>query len=107
MLIWGTGWFKPWANPIFTWNYPVPELHKMINKVPPVAAKPRRGSGGVRLHLSVVHRDRHADRRDHRRLPHGLFARARLSVEYGRTIKLCALSLITISAMLAIGTLTR
>jgi len=27
--------------------------------------------------------------------------------EYGRTIRLCAISLITISAMLAIGTLTR
>src|SRR3569832_2019384 len=32
---------------------------------------------------------------------------ARLIGEYGRTIKLCAISLITISAMLAIGTLTR
>ncbi|MFX6743380.1 hypothetical protein ABTH23_20000, partial [Acinetobacter baumannii] len=26
MLIWGTGWFKNTVNPIFTWNYPVPEL---------------------------------------------------------------------------------
>jgi lactate permease len=32
---------------------------------------------------------------------------ARLITEYGRTIRLCAISLITISAMLAIGTLTR
>ena len=40
MLVWGSGWFKTWANSIFTWNYPVPELHNMINKVPPVAAKP-------------------------------------------------------------------
>src|SRR3979409_2190704 len=32
---------------------------------------------------------------------------ARLIGEYGRTLKLCAFSLITISAMLAIGTLTR
>src|SRR5258705_901466 len=40
MLIWGTGAFKTWANSIFTWNYPVPELHNMINKWPPVAAKP-------------------------------------------------------------------
>jgi lactate permease len=32
---------------------------------------------------------------------------ARLLGEYGRTIKVCAISLITISAMLAIGTLTR
>src|ERR1700709_1339404 len=40
MLIWGNGAFKTWANSIFTWNYPVPELHNMINAVPPVAAKP-------------------------------------------------------------------
>jgi lactate permease len=40
MLIWGSGAFKTRANSIFTWNYPVPELHNMINKVPPVAAKP-------------------------------------------------------------------
>ena len=40
MLIWGNGIFKSWANSIFTWNYPVPELHNMINKVPPVAANP-------------------------------------------------------------------
>ena len=40
MLIWGNGAFKTWANSIFTWNYPVPDLHNMINKVPPVAAKP-------------------------------------------------------------------
>ena len=40
MLIWGNGGFKTWANSIFTWNYPVPELHKMINKMPPVAPKP-------------------------------------------------------------------
>jgi lactate permease len=35
------------------------------------------------------------------------FSPAKLAVEYGRTIKVCAYSLITISAMLAIGTLTR
>jgi lactate permease len=35
------------------------------------------------------------------------FSPARMIGEYGRTIKLCAISLITISAMLAIGTLTR
>jgi lactate permease len=40
MLIWGNGAFKTWANSIFTWNYPVPDLHNMINKVPPVAANP-------------------------------------------------------------------
>jgi lactate permease len=106
MLIWGNGAFKTWANSIFTWNYAVPELHNMINKVPPVAAKPTpeaavfsftylsfTGSGmliaaiisGFLMGLSPV----------------------KMVTEYARTIKLCAISLITISAMLAIGTLTR
>src|SRR4051812_8086408 len=40
LLVWGTGWFKTAVNPFTTWNYPVPELHNMINKVQPVAAKP-------------------------------------------------------------------
>src|SRR6266481_5998261 len=40
MLIWGNGAFKTWANGIFTWNYAVPELHQMINKMPPVAPGP-------------------------------------------------------------------
>src|SRR5262249_13437710 len=40
MLIWGNGAFKGWSNSIFTWNYPVPELHQMINRVPPVVPKP-------------------------------------------------------------------
>src|ERR1700748_463373 len=39
-LVWGTGWFKAPVNPIFTWNYAVPELHNMINKVAPVVPKP-------------------------------------------------------------------
>jgi lactate permease len=106
MLIWGNGAFKTWANAIFTWNYPVPGLHQMINKMPPVAPGPTKegavfaftylsftGSGmliaaiisGFLMGLSPV----------------------KLVTEYGKTIRLCAISLITISAMLAIGTLTR
>jgi lactate permease len=106
MLIWGNNAFKLWANSIFVYKYPVPDLHNMINSVPPVAAKPTplaasfdflylsfTGSGmliaaivsGFLMGLSPV----------------------KMLGEYGRTIKLCAISLITISAMLAIGTLTR
>jgi lactate permease len=106
MLIWGSGWFKTWANAIFIWNYPVPELHNMINSVPPVAAKPTpQGAVFGFTYLSFT--------------GSGMLIAAiisgflmgvgpaRLIGEYGRTIKLCAISLITISAMLAIGTLTR
>jgi lactate permease len=106
MLIWGNGAFKSWANSIFVWNYPVPDLHNMINKVPPVAAKPTPEgavfgftylsfTGSGMLIAAIIS---------------GFlmgFSPAKMIAEYGRTIKLCAISLITISAMLAIGTLTR
>jgi lactate permease len=106
MLIWGNQAFKTWANAIFTWNYPVPELHNMINKVPPVAAKPTpEGAVFGFTYLSFTGT--------------GMLIAAiisgflvglspmKLIAEYGRTIRVCAISLITISAMLAIGTLTR
>jgi lactate permease len=106
MLIWGNGEFKNWANKFFVWNYEVPDLDKMINKVPPVAAKPTAEraifaftylsfTGTGMLIAAIIS---------------GFlmgFSPARMMAEYGRTIKLCAISLITISAMLAIGTLTR
>ena len=106
MLIWGNGSFKTWANSIFTWNYPVPELHNMINKVPPVAAAPTKEAAvfgftylsftGTGMLLAAIIAGFLAG-----------FSPVRMVTEYGRTIKLCAISLITISAMLAIGTLTR
>jgi lactate permease len=106
MLIWGNNDFKLWANKIFVWNYEIPDLDKMINKVPPVAAKATveraifgftylSFTGTGMLIAAIIS---------------GFlmgFSPARLIAEYGRTIKLCAISLITISAMLAIGTLTR
>jgi len=106
MLIWGNGAFKTWANSIFVWNYPVPELDKMINSMPPVAAKPTPQGAvfgftyltftGTGMLISAI-------------ISGFLMGvgPAKLIGEYGRTIKLCAISLITISAMLAIGTLTR
>jgi lactate permease len=106
MLVWGNGAFKTWANSIFTWNYPIPDLHNMINKVPPVAAKPTPEGAvfgftylsftGTGMLIAAIICGFLAG-----------FSPARMITEYGRTIKLCAISLITISAMLAIGTLTR
>jgi lactate permease len=106
MLVWGNGMFKTWANSIFTWNYPVPDLHNMINKMPPVVAKPTPEGAvfgftylsftGTGMLIAAIISG----------FLMGL-SPARLISEYGRTIRLCAISLITISAMLAIGTLTR
>jgi lactate permease len=106
MLIWGNNAFKLWANSIFVYKYPVPDLNNMINSVPPVAAKPTAlpasfdffylsFTGSGMLIAAIIS---------------GFlmgFSPAKMIAEYGRTLKVCAISLITISAMLAIGTLTR
>jgi lactate permease len=106
MLIWGNAAFKGWANSIFVWNYPVPELDKMINVVAPVAAKPTPQAAvfgftylsftGSGMLIAAIISGFLAG-----------FSPGRMISTYASTIKLCAISLITISAMLAIGTLTR
>jgi lactate permease len=106
LLVWGTTWFKTQVNPYATWNYAVPELHNLINKVQPVVAKPTPEDAtfrftwlsytGTGMLISAI-------------IAGFLmgFSPLRLVTEYGKTIKVCAYSLLTISAMLAIGTLTR
>jgi lactate permease len=106
LLIWGTDAFKRVVNPLATWNYAVPDLDKMINKVPPIVAAPAPEgavfsftwlsyTGSGMLIAAIIA---------------GLlmgFTPAGLIGAYARTLKVCAYSLITIMAMLAIGTLTR
>jgi len=106
LLLWGTDWFKGHVNPWATWNFPVPELDKMIAKVPPIVAAPTPEgavfsftwltyTGSGMLIAAIIS---------------GFllgFSPVKLVAAYGRTIKVCAYSLLTISAMLAIGTLTR
>jgi lactate permease len=106
LLVWGTNWFKAQVNPWATWNYPVPELHNMINKVAPIVPRPTPEAAvfsftwlsytGTGMLIAAI--------------ISGLllgFSPLRLVAAYGETIKVCAYSLLTISAMLAIGTLTR
>ncbi|HEV2629080.1 MAG TPA: L-lactate permease [Pseudolabrys sp.] len=106
LLLWGTNAVKNVLNAYATWNYPVPGLHNMINKVAPVVATPTKEgavfsftwlsyTGSGMLIAAIIS---------------GVlmgFSPAKLLGEYAKTIKVCAYSLITISAMLAIGTLTR
>ena len=106
LLIWGSGWFKSLVNPIFTWNFTVEGLHNMVQKVPPVVAKPATESAifsftylsytGTAMLIAA--------------LIYGAvirFSPWRLIQEYGRTIWILRASLATIASMLAIGTLTR
>ena len=106
VAIWGTGWFKGIVNPIFSWNYEVPGLHKLIMKVPPVEAAPKAEeaifkftymsyTGTGVLFAAIIS---------------GLimrFSPLRLITAYLETIWVLRYSLITIAAMLALGVLTR
>src|SRR5947207_2023455 len=101
LLVWGTNWFKGLVNPFATWAYPVPELHNVINKVAPVVSKPTPEgavfsftwlsyTGSGMLIAAIIS---------------GFvmgFSPGRLVKSYAETIRVCAYSLITISAMLAI-----
>jgi len=106
VVIWGGQWFKNLVNPIFTWNYTVPGLHNMIVKTAPVVSRDApepavfaftylsyTGTGILiaAIIAGAVMR----------------FSPQRLVSAYGETIWVLRYSLITIVAMLAIGTLTR
>ncbi|WP_114943159.1 L-lactate permease [Microvirga calopogonii] len=106
VAIWGTGWFKALVNPIFTWSYPVPGLHNMVQKVAPIVANPTAEPAvfaftymsytgtGVLIAAIIA----------------GFvmgFSPLRLVTAWFETIWVLRYSLITIAAMLAIGTLTR
>ncbi|WP_457089508.1 L-lactate permease [Microvirga sp. P5_D2] len=106
VAIWGTGWFKSLVNPIFTWSYPIPGLHNIVQKVAPIVAKPTPEPAifaftylsytgtGVLIAAIIA----------------GLvmgFSPLRLITAWFETIWVLRYSLITIASMLAIGTLTR
>ncbi len=106
LLVWGSGWFKALVNPIFTVSYPVEGLDKAIMKVPPVVAKPT-PEGAV---FSFTYLSYTGTGMLIAAIISGFimgFSPAGLVAAYGRTIRKVAYSLLTIIAMLAIGTLTR
>ena len=105
-VLWGTQTFKNLVNPIFVLSYPVEGLHNLVQKVAPVAAKPTaEGAVFAFTYLSYTGT--------------GIliaaiisgfimkFSPGRMVKVYGETIWIVRFSLITIMAMLSIGTLTR
>lgn len=106
VIIWGGQWFKNIVNPIFTWSYPIEGLHNVILKAPPVVAKQTpEGAVFAFTYLSYTGT--------------GILVAAILAGvvmkftpgqmlrAYGQTLWVVRYSLLTIMAMLAIGTLTR
>src|SRR5471030_1623753 len=106
LLVWGSDWFKVPVNKTFVWAYPVEGLHLLIAKVPRVVAAPAKEAAvfaftwlsftGTGMLIAAILSA----------FAMG-FSPLRLLKAYGETIWTVRYSLLTISAMLAIGTLTR
>jgi lactate permease len=105
LLIWGTG----------VQGAGQPDLHLELRRGRAAQHRAEGAASGrqadtrgcrLRLHLSVLHRQRHADCRHHLWFCDGLFTGTD-DQSLWRDIRVVSYSLITISAILAIGTLTR
>ena len=75
LLIWGTNWFKAHGQSVgdLELSGSRPAQHDQQGRADRGDAD--QGRRGVRLHLALLHRLRHADRRDHLGLADGLLAR--------------------------------
>ena len=106
VFLWGVPEFKKFMDGVSVFRFPIDGLHNLVEKTPPVVAKPVKEAAiyslnylsatGTGILLSAVIA--------------GLFMRfsvAELVVRYGRTLLKVRYSLLTISAMLALGFLTR
>jgi lactate permease len=106
VLVWGTQTFKDIVNPFFLPKWPIDGLNNLIQKVPPVVPAPAKEgavfafniltmSGTAILLAAIVS---------------GIvmkYSPVKLVKEYVHTLWVVRYSLITISAMLALGTVTR
>ena len=106
VLVWGTPWFKALVNPYFLPKFEIAGLHNAIEKVAPVVAAPIKEAAVYSFNLLSM-------------TGTGIFLAAILSGllmgkgplglvrAYGQTIWAVKYSLMTIAAMLALGTLSR
>jgi lactate permease len=106
VFIWGTQTFKDAVNPLFLPKWPIEGLHNLVQKVPPAVPAPAKEGAvfafniltmsGTAILLSAI--------------VSGLimkYSPVTLVKQYVKTLWVVRYSLITISAMLALGTLTR
>ena len=78
VFVWGVPQFKSFMDGVSVFRFPLEGLHNMVQKVPPVVAKPVHGSRGLLAELAVGDRHRHPAVSDHCRPVHEVFA-ARLA----------------------------
>jgi lactate permease len=106
VFVWGLPQTKAFLDGLSIFRLPVPELHNLVQRVPPVVATPRPEAAifvvnwlsatGTSILLSAI--------------IGGLvmgYRVSELAAAYWRTIKLVRFSLLTIAAMMAIGYTTR
>ena len=106
VFLWGIPGVKAWLDGVSAIRFPVPYLHQAIERVPPVVAAPHAEAAIYSINwLSAT--------------GSGIFAAAiiagfamgssvgEMARVYWKTLKLVRLSLITISAMMAVGFTTR
>jgi lactate permease len=106
VFMWGAPQVKTALDKLSIYKYPVPALHEMVQKVPPVVAKPAKEAAvyslnwlsatGTGILLAAVIAGFAM-----KFTPWGLLA------TYWRTLKLIRFSLLTIAAMLALGFVTK
>ncbi len=106
VFLWGTPQFRAWLDSLWVWKMPVPYLHNLVFKVPPVVATAHAEAAvytlnllsatGTGILLSAV-------------LAGAVlgFNPVRLLREYARTAYAVRFSLLTIAAMLALGYVTK
>ncbi|NIX75820.1 L-lactate permease [Microvirga terricola] len=106
VFVWGTQTFKDLVNPLYFPKWTFEGLHNLVQKVPPVVAKPTPEAAIFGFNILTM-------------TGTGILAAAivaaavmrysplRIIRAYGETLWVVRYSLITIAAMLAIGTLTR
>ena len=106
VFLWGTDTFKKVVNPLFSPSFPVEGLNKLVQKVPPAVPKATVEAAVYTFNILTM-------------TGTGILLAAiiagllignnplQLLSAYGRTFKVVLNSLITIAAMLGLGTLTR
>jgi lactate permease len=106
VFLWGLPQVKTWLNSLYAPSFPIGGLHNLIEKMPPVVAKPTREGAVYVLNLLSA-------------TGTGILLAAivgalvmkynplQIAKTFGRTLWLVRFSLLTIVLMLALGTLTR
>ena len=107
ILIWGVPQFQALLDKIYAIDFNMPALHNDVRRMPPVDVANRRADQGrVQVPHPLRDRFRGLRRLDHHRLHHGYSPREWLKA-YGETLWHIRLSLLTITAMIALGYVTR